>query len=96
MTTMMEKVARIIDPAAFEAGHREGECQDCDNARDEARDRARAILEVLRVPADDMLAAKDNRGDPVLWDCNCNMCGGPKENWNIMIDAALKEGPDAG
>lgn len=30
---------------------------------------------------------------PAIWDCNCHYCGGPKDNWNIMIDAALTEKP---
>lgn len=54
---------------------------------------ARAIIEAMREPSEEMLAAKDERANPVIWDANCHYCGGPKENWNVMIDAALAEKP---
>lgn len=51
MSEMVERVARVIDPPAFErgvgSGHGPGECEDCDYHRDEARRVARAAIKAI-------------------------------------------------
>lgn len=52
---------------------------------------ARAVIKAMREPTEEMKNYKDEFGDEFSrWDWNCYMCGGPKDNWYAMIDAALK------
>lgn len=46
---------------------------------------ARAAIEAMREPTDDM----KTDGEVTPWNWGCHTCGGPKENWYRMIDAAL-------
>jgi len=47
---------------------------------------ARAVLRAMREPPLEMWIDED-MSDRRNW--NCQMCGGPKENWERIIDAAL-------
>lgn len=46
---------------------------------------ARAAIEAMREPTEEMKAPDD-----VHWDYSCHVCGGAKDTWHLMIDAALK------
>lgn len=48
-------------------------------------DIARAAIEAMREPTPEMTQA-----DNVHWDYSCHVCGGAKEHWERMIEAALK------
>ncbi len=48
---------------------------------------ARAAIEAMREPTAEMTGCSDE----VHWDYSCHVCGGLKEGWQAMIDAALNE-----
>lgn len=101
MSEMVDRLARIINPAAFEdcvPGHREGECEDCDESREEVKDRARQVLEALRVPTE----AMSRKGFAANTFTNLIQCCAsptrlarvtlPAEPvWQAMIDEALAD-----
>jgi hypothetical protein len=77
--SMVERVAKAIDPVAFDPGYTGGP-----NGRafrqDEARTKALAAIEAMREPTDAMIDAGliGRRHDA-------------RDNFRAMIDAALKE-----
>lgn len=90
---MIEKMAKAYWNAGLMVPRWDDESED---QRQVVRQRMRAVLEALREPTDEMINAKDFRGERAIWDASsCHYCGGPKENWNIMVDAALAETPAA-
>lgn len=77
--TMVERVARALHPEIFKdfGGHGPGECPDCDEQRELARELARAAIEAMREPTQRML-------DATWTDASAF-------TWRTMIDAALNE-----
>lgn len=51
------------------------------------RGMARAAIKALREPTKEMRMHEDC--DRWLW--SCHTCGGPRENWELFIDAALRD-----
>lgn len=45
---------------------------------------ARAVIAAMREPTKEMIT-----GEGMHWDYSCHVCGGWKEGWYAMIDAAL-------
>ena len=52
---------------------------------------ARAAIRAMREPTEHECI--DEHGSD-RWDWTCGVCGGPKENWERIIDSALKENPN--
>ena len=50
------------------------------------RMQARAAIEAMREPTNEMTTCSEE----VHWGYSCHTCGGLKEGWELMIDAALK------
>lgn len=48
---------------------------------------ARAAIEAMREPTNEMKTCSDE----VHWGYSCHTCGGLKEGWYAMIDAALRQ-----
>ena len=77
MSEMIERVALAIETKRREL-----------NAHPLARvysELARAAIEAMREPTEEMKAVEG-----VHWDYSCAVCGGLKEGFQAMIDAALK------
>lgn len=53
------------------------------NGLDFDEEMARVAIEAMREPTEEMIKH-------VPWDFDCQMCGGVKNQWQRMIDAALK------
>lgn len=82
---MIEKMARAMQAAdRVRAATWEDES---DGNRWAYLQMARAALTALREPTDAMTSADEN----VHWGYSCHVCGGLKEGWYALIDAALKE-----
>ena len=47
---------------------------------------ARAAIAAMREPTEEMKSV-----DEVHWDYSCHVCGGLKDGWHKMIDAALED-----
>lgn len=76
--TMIDKVACALieaDPTMF--GYHESHISS-------KRDGARAVIAAMREPTKEMIT-----GEGMHWDYSCQVCGGWKEGWYAMIDAAL-------
>lgn len=76
--TMIEKVANAI------CKRRNANDWPC-NGLDFDEEMARVAIEAMREPTDEMIIDEE-----VHWDYNCHVCGGVKNQWQRMIDAALK------
>jgi hypothetical protein len=87
MSEVVERVAQIIAPEAFEPCENGEACPFCQSSRDVARAKAREVLEALREPTEAMAwAAFDLAGDRY----NPMMANQAEACWRAMIDAALK------
>lgn len=85
---MVEKIARAIAQADEQNG---GPPYDMrigmgKHAKAHLFDQARAVIQAMREPTEEMKAGEDT-----YWDYSCHVCGGLKEGWQTMIDAALAE-----
>lgn len=84
MSEMVGRVATILEPELFSGawtGHGEGECEDCDNRRTNARAKARAAIAAIREPTPLMLGAVPYFDHRETTDT---------EIWQAMIDEALR------
>lgn len=52
---------------------------------DDYRSQARAAIAAMREPTEEMKSCSEE----VHWGYSCHVCGGLKEGWYAMIDAAL-------
>lgn len=52
---------------------------------------ARAAISAMREPNEAMKNALTPLQDSIHWDYSCHVCGGLRDGWYAMIDAALKE-----
>jgi hypothetical protein len=84
---MVEKVARAIYEAEpFDAVRREITWADVhDTQKRGFRVKAVAAIEAMREPTPEMLAPEE-----VHYGYGCHVCGGLKEGYELMLDAALK------
>lgn len=73
MSEMIERVARAIMS------------EENPDSLDQYSAMARAAIEAMREPTDEM----KNCSEEVHWGYSCHVCGGLKEGWQAMIDAAL-------
>lgn len=55
--------------------------------RKEFEAQARAAIKAMREPTEGMKTCSEE----IYWGYSCHVCGGLKEGWQSMIDAALKE-----
>lgn len=80
---LIERVARAINPNAFDPKHSHIEnCDECEWYRDIARKQARDAIEAMRKPTDAMIAAIDTIDESEIELV--------KQNWQAMIDEVLK------
>jgi hypothetical protein len=84
MTTMLERVASTYWDAAFSDTDKYSTLSL--HNQYVAQEGARAAIKAMREPTEEMREC-----GYVHWDYSCNVCGGLKEGWYAMIDAALKE-----
>lgn len=89
MTSMIERVARAIDPCAWDVMTHDDGCPDCRAAREQARGRARAAIEAMREPTEEMV----RMGMTALPNSTPGRHQKTGWVWDAMIDAALKEQP---
>ena len=75
--TMLDRIAKVIE-----------EWVGYEDELIDWREPARLVLEAMREPTEDMIRCSDE----IHWNYNCNICGGLKEGWYLMIDAALSGG----
>lgn len=82
MSEMIEKVAKAAYESLFS-----GEWPDVGTSisADQFRTAARAAIEAMREPTNDMKQCSDE----VHWGYSCHVCGGLTEGWQKMIDHAL-------
>lgn len=84
--TMIEKVARAIDPGAFDPKLTHGDdCIECENQRERVKACARAAIEAMKEPSEEMKRSGSfiNNAQSGVY---CE-----KDIWVAMIEAALKE-----
>jgi hypothetical protein len=88
MNELVERVARAIDPEAWGLpSNLEAETiSDRDEARDHARAAIEVVIEALREPTEALLAALDRGGEKKDWPSG-NMW---KHVWQTLCDEALK------
>lgn len=91
---MIEKVARAICSDDFNTfkGHSPGECEYCDSQREMVMKQAKAAIEAMREPTEEMKKAADDLMDKMdNFGYNKNGIGFVDPIYQAMIDAALKE-----
>ena len=91
--SMVERVARTLYALTAKDGPpwSSGRLYD---ERELYRQHARAVIDAMREPTEAMKKATTSNGDNIYWDYSCHVCGGLKDGWHAMIDAALAdEGP---
>lgn len=89
---MIEKVARAIDPKAFDLATGHENCVDCLFHQREAARRARAAIEAMRQPTKPMLGKGANKIDfHDLITENRDMRDRMLVAWQAMIDRALEQ-----
>lgn len=75
MNEMIERVAKAISKHIY----------DTDEIYLQYVTLAKAAIEAMREPTDEM-----KKCDNIHWGYSCYVCGGLKDGWYKMIDAALK------
>lgn len=78
--TMIERVVRAIDDLLCKQGYNS-------LANRYSNDLAKTAIQAMREPTEEMIKCHEE----VHWNYSCNVCGGLKDGWYKMIDAALKE-----
>lgn len=75
----MNMVKKVADAICERRNANDWPC----NGLDFDEEMARVAIEAMREPTDEMVKH-------VPWDFNCQICGEFKDNWEMMIDNALK------
>jgi hypothetical protein len=76
MTEMIERVAKAISEYQLSLKSSDQES---------SREAARRAIAAMREPTEEMKACSEE----VHWDYSCHVCGGLKDGWYQMVDAAL-------
>lgn len=90
MSTMIERVARVIDPEAYavlDAGDK-WRILNTHYDREKAKEKARAVIEAMREPT---LEMKKVLGSAAMYGTRSNGEVSPRELMSEIVDAALKE-----